>query len=292
MKRKWFKICGRLILSVLALCLAVPLFFWLRPEGKFTAALSPKARMPSLEVRVLSWNVLQSEDRLLGSPWSKRKDSFEILLAANRYDVICMQEALPEQIAFFSSILPSHTVYAVGRDDGMASGEHCPIFYNSSKYKLRNSGTFWLSPTPEKPSTGWGENVPRLCSWVELEDNSFHERFRVYNLHLQLHPFAQPKAAEVMRENLKGLEIPAIVMGDFNAPHGWPALKILEEAGFSNAETSCALTYHVRGKGIRCLDHILTNSRWHVAEGGILKDRGGEVYPSDHFGLWAVLALR
>ena len=79
--------------------------------------------------------------------------------------------------------------------------------------------------------------------------------------------------------------------GDFNAPHRWPALQVLEGAGFTNAETSGALTYHVRGKGVRCLDHILTDSKWRVAGGGVLKDKGGSVYPSDHFGLWADLAL-
>lgn len=67
---------------------------------------------------------------------------------------------------------------------------------------------------------------------------------------------------------------------------------ILQSAGFANAESSCALTYHIRGKGIRCLDHILTDTRWHVAHGGILKEMGGSVFPSDHFGLWAKLALR
>jgi endonuclease/exonuclease/phosphatase family metal-dependent hydrolase len=125
-----------------------------------------------------------------------------------------------------------------------------------------------------------------------LEDRAATGRFRVYNRHLQLSPIAQPQAAKVMKAKLQGLEVPAIIMGDFNAPHGWPALQVLEGAGFSNAETSGALTYHVRGKGIRCLDHILTDSHRHVAEGGVLKDKGGKAYPTDHYGLWAALALR
>jgi endonuclease/exonuclease/phosphatase family metal-dependent hydrolase len=95
-----------------------------------------------------------------------------------------------------------------------------------------------------------------------------------------------------MEAKLKGLEIPSIITGDFNAPHGWPALQVLERRGFTNAEISGALTYHVRGKGIRCLDHILTDASWLVAGGGVLKEKGGKAYPSDHFGLWADLALR
>jgi endonuclease/exonuclease/phosphatase family metal-dependent hydrolase len=285
---------GSLVLMALALAtgLGTSLFFLFRPEGTFTAALSDTPPAPNLTLRVLSWNVLQSQDTMLGAPWAQRRESFQTLLRADSFDVICLQEALPEQIAFFSTLLVDHQLYAVGRDDGKAKGEHCPIFFNAAKYTLRSSGTFWLSPTPDRPSLGWGENVPRLCSWVELEKKTTLERFRVYNLHLQLHPLAQPEGAFALRQQLKGLDVPAIVVGDFNAPHGWPALRILEAAGYTNAESSCALTYHMKGKGIRCLDHILTDANWHVARGGILKEKGGEVFPSDHFGLWAELALR
>jgi endonuclease/exonuclease/phosphatase family metal-dependent hydrolase len=285
---------GSLLLMLLVLVTGVGtcLFFALRPEGTFTAAATAAPVDPRVTLRVLSWNVLQSGNGMLGAPWAQRRESFQAVLKPDAYDVICLQEALPEQIAFFSGLLTGHHLYAVGREDGKAKGEHCPIYYNGAKFALRDSGTFWISPTPEKPSTGWGENVPRVCSWVELEDRATLDRFRVYNLHLQLHPLAQPEAAAAVRAQLKSLAVPAVIVGDFNAPRGWPAMRILETAGYTSAEASRALTYHVKGKGVRCLDHILTDSHWHVAGGGILREKGGKVFPSDHFGLWAELALR
>lgn len=292
MKRKLLLLSAAAILLAFTTGSGGALFFRFRPEGKFTPAVSAAVASPALEVRVLSWNILQSHNTLLGAPWAKRKLSFQSVFEASRFDIICLQEALPEQIAFFSSILPGYGLYAVGRDDGKSAGEHCPIFFNTARYRLRDSGTFWLSRTPEKPSESWGEGVPRLCSWVELEDKSAGERFRVYNLHLHLNPYAQPRAAKVMEAKLKGLRVPSIVVGDFNAPHGWPAMKVLTRAGFTEADTASALTYHIGGKGVRCLDHILTDARWQVVSGGVLKDKGGDVFPSDHFGLWARLALR
>jgi endonuclease/exonuclease/phosphatase family metal-dependent hydrolase len=268
------------------------LFFLCRPEGVFTAAVSAPPGNSPLTLRVLSWNILQSQSTLLAAPWSQRRESFRSLLVSETFDVIALQEALPDQMAFFASLLPDFAKYGVGRKDGQGEGEHCPIFYNAKKYTLRQSGSFWLSPTPDKPSSGWGESVPRVCSWVELEDNFSRERFRVYNVHLQLHPFAQPKSARAIRDHLKDVTMPTVIVGDFNAPHGSPPLRILNHAGYTDAESSRALTFHWKGKALRCLDHILTDANWHVARGGILKARGGKVFPSDHYGLWAELQLR
>ncbi len=39
------------------------------------------------------------------------------------------------------------------RDDGKEEGEYGPIFYKNSKFKLLDSGYFWLSETPNIPGT-------------------------------------------------------------------------------------------------------------------------------------------
>lgn len=225
----------------------------------------------------------------MGEPWEKRKPSYAAVLATRKFDLLCLQEAYSNQIEYFSSILPGYSHYGVGLEDGKSEGEHCPIFYDASRFELRDSGTFWLSPTPEKPSKGWGEGCPRICSWVELMDRQNHETFRVYNIHLQLNPFAQPPAADLISERLSSVTVPIILTGDFNAPHRWPAMKRLYRRGLSEVDTGEALTFHVHGKPIRCLDHILIDNHWFVQEGGILNMNHESVYPSDHFGIWATL---
>ena len=101
---------GSLLLMLLVFVTGVGtgLFFALRPEGTFTAAVSSAPGDSRFTLRVLSWNVLQSGDRMLGAPWAQRRDSFQALLRPEAYDVVCLQEALPEQIAFFSGLLMGH----------------------------------------------------------------------------------------------------------------------------------------------------------------------------------------
>lgn len=54
-----------------------------------------------------------------------------------------------------SSVLPEYSFIGVGRDDGKEQGEYSAIFYKRELFDVLDSGTFWLSPTPEKPSLGW-----------------------------------------------------------------------------------------------------------------------------------------
>jgi endonuclease/exonuclease/phosphatase family metal-dependent hydrolase len=268
---------------------AVTIFLAVRPEGKFMPA-DPTATIEPASVRVLTWNVLRgSDEKQLGVSWEERRAAYQKALASDQqiYDLLCFQEALPNQIEFFKELLPDHDWYGVGRDDGASSGEHCPIFFSRSRFIPRDRGTFWLSPTPEQPSCGWGEIYPRICTWLELEDRVGGGGFRVYNVHLQLHPLGQVSAAELLAERIAESDVPVLLVGDMNCPPDWPALRRIESIGLRDAETSGALTYQTFGKGIRCLDHIFVCDSWLVPEGGIIREQYNGVSPSDHFGLWS-----
>ncbi len=292
--RRFRGVLKRVAVFMLLLLVGLTLFFAFRPEGDFVAAAQTYDVNTSdgVSVKILTWNILRGGgDSVLDMGWEKRKDSFSEILADSDYDILCFQEVLPGQLAFFNELLGGYESIAAGRQDGQSEGEHGPIFYRAKRFKLLESGTFWLSPTPEHPSHGWGEAIPRICTWVELEDKESRGRFRVYNTHLQIHPYAQYRAAQLLAERLEALDVPVILAGDFNAPPDWPPLRVLQDAGLTRAESSGAMTYHVNGKGIRCLDQILFSSGWQVCEGSLLKDKAAGVYPSDHFGLWVKLQL-
>ncbi len=239
----------------------------------------------------LTWNILRDGKSPLASGWVKRRQSFQRILESERFDIICFQEVLPQQLDFFQSLFSQHHFYGLGRDDGKSGGEHCPIFFDRERFELRNSGTFWLSPTPEMPSKGWGEAFPRVCSWVELGDRITGRAFRVLNLHLQLHPYAQSRAAELLAERFGQVDLPQLVAGDFNCPAHWPGVKKVLACGLKRIPHGNRATFHLRGFPLRTLDHILTSSEWFVKEVGILNQRGDSVYPSDHYGLTARLHL-
>lgn len=69
---------------------------------------------------------------------------------------ICLQEALSNQVDDVQTGLgPAWAHVGIGRDDGVAAGEFSPVFYHVDTWKCERNKTYWLSPTPEKPSRGW-----------------------------------------------------------------------------------------------------------------------------------------
>ena len=111
------------------------------------------------------------------------------------------------------------------------------------------------------------------------------------NVHLQLHPLGQVKAAEFLAGRINEVEVPLLLVGDMNCPPDWPAMRKIEGAGLRDAETSGALNFQVFGKGIRCLDHIFICDSWTASSGGVLRGAHEGVSASDHFGLWTVCSL-
>lgn len=78
---------------------------------------------------------------------------------------ICLQEALANQVADVQAEMGSSWAHiGVGRDDGVAAGEFSPVFYNIDLWNCERSRTYWLSPTPEKPSRGWDAVLPRIVT--------------------------------------------------------------------------------------------------------------------------------
>lgn len=65
----------------------------------------------------------------------------------------------------------------VGRDDGAESGEHAAVFYKKERFEMMDSGNFWLSETPEKPSFGWDAQCRRICSWGKFREKNSGEIF-------------------------------------------------------------------------------------------------------------------
>jgi hypothetical protein len=71
----------------------------------------------------------------------------------------------------------------VGRDDGKEKGEFSAIFYDTNRLQVLNSGTFWLSETPEKPSKGWDAAYNRVCTYAVFKDKKSQKEFIALNLH-------------------------------------------------------------------------------------------------------------
>ena len=99
--------------------------------------------------------------------------------------------------------------------------EYSSIYYLKDKYNLIDSGTFWLSETPEKRWTkSFDSTCFRVASWALLEDKETGVRYTHINTHLD-HVLETTREAQmtVLIEcvNKVANGSPIVMTGDFNA---------------------------------------------------------------------------
>src|SRR5262249_9807810 len=122
----------RLFIGLLACWLGLVAWSVWCPSGP---SPPPKAA-PDL-IRVVTWNIHCGQDDgplWTQFDWPARKLSLRSAVEQVGPDVLCVQEARPEQVAFLEEALPGHHRVGVGRDDGRDSGEHCAIYYNRERF--------------------------------------------------------------------------------------------------------------------------------------------------------------
>jgi endonuclease/exonuclease/phosphatase family metal-dependent hydrolase len=256
---------------------------------------------PKLQLSILTWNIKCGADSgVLKNGWPTRKRALKEVLAAERFDVLCIQEGLSNQLRFMDECLPDYQRFGVGRTDGVSAGEHCSIFVARKRFEQVDDGTFWLSDTPGKPSRSYDlpPLPPRVCSWTLLREKDSGRRFRVFNTHFPLMIGARKKSATVLVAEFAKVhpKSPALLTGDFNCRPGTAPRKIFEQHGLRDAEVACTgknatKTWHLRGRPVICLDGIYATREWKVLEFQVACKSPGKVHASDHFGLRAKLEL-
>lgn len=219
-------------------------------------------------------------------------------------DVLGVQEAYRNQMDEIDAALAGHDVYGVGREDGVAGGEHCSIYYRTERFTLVDSGAFWLSLTPDEPSIYPNAACHRVASWVVLSDRS-HDRAEllVLNTHWDhVSEAARRHAAGMIRDRLPALtgDRAAIVMGDLNTEEDGVAVATLREGLVALTDAYRAVhpriesderTGHGFKGGIegKRIDFVFCNEKLRPIAAEIHRDAYDGVYPSDHYAVSAVL---
>jgi endonuclease/exonuclease/phosphatase family metal-dependent hydrolase len=131
-----------------------------------------------------------------------------------------IQEGMQHQVEYLDQQLSDYTYIGVGRDDGKSKGEYCAIYYQTNKFNQLESGTFWLSETPDTISIGWDAALPRICTFGLFQDVSTKQRFWVFNTHFDHRgKLARDHSASLITEKIKSInsdKLPVVLMGDFN----------------------------------------------------------------------------
>jgi len=89
----------------------------------------------------------------------------------------------PGQLRDVAAFLQNYTFVGTGREENN-QGESSNIFFKRDKFNIKDSGTFWLSKTPDRVSKGWDTAINRFCTYVLLYDKTKKKTFWVFNTHL------------------------------------------------------------------------------------------------------------
>lgn len=169
------------------------------------------------ELSIASYNIRYANPGDGENVWANRKETVCEFLSS--YDIFGLQEVTRAQRKDVTQAIASHNWSGVGREP-RDKGESCPIFFRHDRFVKLDNGTFWLSPTPEViGSKGWDAALPRIASWVRLNDKVSGQTFSIFNTHFD-HRGAEARkhSALLIIEKVKKLhhKQPVVLMGDLN----------------------------------------------------------------------------
>lgn len=191
---------------------------------------------------VMSYNIRNAKANDGDNSWEIRKDATTEMVKTLKPDVFGVQEAYPEQVSFITDQCPDYVSYGLGRDDGIAKGEHMSIFYNKKILKMEDHGTWWLSETPDSVSFGWDARCRRTATWARLADKRNGKKFYFVNTHLD-HKGVQARinGLALIVDKIAGMNpegYPMVLMGDFNVTPEDSCLFGLNKVMLSARETA------------------------------------------------------
>lgn len=172
---------------------------------------------------VMTFNIRTANTNDGDNAWLQRRDLVADTIERFAPDIAGLQEVIHEQIEYLAASLPDYRWLGVDRglNGGEGLSEYTPIFYRHAELSPIESGTFWLSATPDGPTgTGWRRRVSRIVTWARFYHRGSGRLVFVFNTHLTLR--RGPRQVESVRMiTARVAALPpgsaVIVTGDFNA---------------------------------------------------------------------------
>lgn len=148
-----------------------------------TSLFSCNKPVQKLNLNIASYNIRYDNEHDGLDAWKHRKEMVKSLIQFHDFDIFGTQEGLKNQLEDIAE-LESYSYFGKGRDDGKDAGEHSVIFYKTDIFELLDSGDFWFSETPDKPSKGWDATCcNRICTWGKFQHKESSKEFFVFNSH-------------------------------------------------------------------------------------------------------------
>ena len=259
----------------------------------------------SQDLKLMTYNIRLDVASDGENAWPNRKEFLANQVLFYDPDIIGFQEVLPNQLADLKTFLPVYTTVGLGRElDNQ--GESSNIFYKANRFKMKDSGTFWLSESPDQVSRGWDAACNRVCTYTLLYDKLLKKSFWVFNTHLDhLGVQARTKGIQLILDRIQKLntkKLPVVLMGDFNMEPIDTSLQWVRLQMNDARDVSITKPFGPYGtfNGFRHdepvdkrIDYIFIskNTASKVQKYAVLSDAIDLKYPSDHLPVLVLLML-
>jgi endonuclease/exonuclease/phosphatase family metal-dependent hydrolase len=169
---------------------------------------------------VMTYNIKYDNQSDTINNWEDRKTTMVKLIDHYYPSFVGIQEGLINQVEYLDSSLVDYKYIGVGRDDGQRKGEFSAIFYDTTRFEVIKSSTFWLSDSPEKISVGWDASMERVCTYGLFEEKASKQKFWIFNTHFDhIGIVAREQSAELILKKIQQSNTdhyPVVLMGDLN----------------------------------------------------------------------------
>jgi endonuclease/exonuclease/phosphatase family metal-dependent hydrolase len=257
---------------------------------------------------IMSFNIRYDNPEDGKQNWHLRKENVVRMINFYDLDIIGMQEVLVNQLDYLKTNLSEYKAVGVGREDGKDKGEFASIFYKKNRFKVLESGTFWLSETPDKVSKGWDANLERIATWAVFRDKNTSEEFIFMNTHFDhVGKIAQVESAKLLKQKSIELagKLPLILTGDFNLVPESEGIRTLIRSDGKNTliNASSAATFTYGPNWTTCgfdnrpfeerkvIDYIFLKGISNVTKYAVFSEMLEEVFLSDHCPVFAQITL-
>lgn len=268
--------------------------------------IPPADKMIAQHIKAMTYNIRLNVDSDGINSWVNRKDYFLSQIQFYEPDVLGLQEVTPGQLTEIAAFLKDYSYVGKGRDENN-QGESSNIFFKKDRFNIKDSGTFWLSETPDKVSKGWDAAINRVCTYVLLQDKTKKKLFWVFNTHLDhMGEMARTNGILLIMQKMKMLNktnLPVIFMGDFNSEPGTERIKALKNEMLDTRDISIQKPFGPDGtfNGFKhneavtkLIDYIFISkgSPFVVQKYAVLSDSKDLKYPSDHLPVYVDLKYK
>ncbi|MBI4615724.1 MAG: endonuclease/exonuclease/phosphatase family protein [Planctomycetes bacterium] len=271
----------------------------------------PLVRAQETRLRVMTWNVRFDFEDDGENRWARRKEAVAKTISASGASIVTIQEDKEDQIEDLQGLLPDYGFAGRGRNAN-GSGERCSVLYHKRHLALVDSGSLWLSDTPDEPGSRMeGDEYPRVVTWALLRTGS-GKRILALSAHFPEgdDEARRAKAAGILADWLaRRLEIkragqpPSLVVvlaGDFNSDAGVESHGVLVERltlrdAWDEAKPRGMPGTYNGFEGLRTkkrIDWILAGGPVRVVEAGKIEEKVDGRWPSDHYPVWADIEVR